>query len=187
MAEPLASVSSGPHSADSVSTSARHGSPSQCNNTTSLPPKAGWSKSVESWDAHKKAVSSASSPSSSSSGNLTISHVSSPPSARMCTRNAARRRPSYSTTARVTILAATISTRRRRYYGSRGPCTLDRASSSPHQNPPCFPCQQCSWSGCIATPLKHSRGPGCLFLQLAKPSCDPLAEILDSWALMKWF
>jgi hypothetical protein len=143
--------------------------------------------SMESWDAHKKAVSSASSPSSSSSGKWTISRVSSPPSAGTCTRNAAHRRPSYSTIVRVTILVATISTRRRRYYGSRGPCTLDRASSSPSQNPPCFPCQQCSWSGCIATPRTHSRGPGCLFLHLAKPSCDPLAEILDSWALMKLF
>jgi hypothetical protein len=157
MAEPSASVSSGPRSADSVSTSARHGSPSPCNNTTSLPPKPGWSDSVESWDAHKKAVSSALSPSSSSSGKWTISRVSSPPSTGTCTRNAARRRPSCSTTVRVTILAATISTRRR-YYGSRGPCTLDRASSSPSQNPPCFPCQQCSWSGCIATPRTHTHG-----------------------------
>jgi hypothetical protein len=73
-AEPSASASSGPRSADSVRSSAGHGSPRK--NTTSPPPKPGRADSVERWDAHKKAATPASS--SSSSGKwTTISRASS--------------------------------------------------------------------------------------------------------------
>ncbi|CAD6254745.1 unnamed protein product [Miscanthus lutarioriparius] len=59
-----ASSSSGPRSADSVRSSAGHGSPRK--SASSPPPKPGRADSVERWDAHKKAVSPASSSSSSS-------------------------------------------------------------------------------------------------------------------------
>jgi hypothetical protein len=73
-AEPSASASSGPRSADSVRSSAGHGSPRK--KMASPPPKPGRADSVERWDAHKKAESPASS-SSSSSGKWTISRASS--------------------------------------------------------------------------------------------------------------
>ncbi|CAD6204492.1 unnamed protein product [Miscanthus lutarioriparius] len=71
-AEPSASSSSGSRSADSVRSSAGHGS-SPRKNATSPPAMPGRADSVERWDAHKKAAGLASSSSSSSTSSLVSS------------------------------------------------------------------------------------------------------------------
>jgi len=66
LASSASSSSSGPRSADSVRSSAA-GHESPCKNASWPPAKPGRADSAERWDAHKKAVSPASSSSSSSS------------------------------------------------------------------------------------------------------------------------
>ncbi|CAD6238242.1 unnamed protein product [Miscanthus lutarioriparius] len=168
------SAASSPRSADdSVRSSAGRGSSRK--NATSPPPKPGRADSVERWDAHKKAASPASSSSSGTSplisSTCTISRASS--AERWDVHKHKKRRPPWAKalddgeSSSSAVLAATTWTRRRRYYGSRGPCTQDRASSSPRQNPACFPCQHRSWFALHSCTARIHLG---WFLQLPKAS-----------------